>query len=105
MGLGKKANLILPPPSAPPWSSPDFKRDGARVHFDLEGYDILFWDPADLDTFRNALTERIRRRLAVVARRPVDAAAAVGSDLAWRDDCVRAPSPDSPAWTARATSN
>lgn len=86
MGLGKKANLILTVRADHHWSSPDFERDGPRLHFDLEGYDILFWDPNDLDSFREALTERIRRRLAVVANRPASAAAPLAADTGWRDE-------------------
>ena len=86
MGLGKKANLILTVRSDHHWSSPKFERDGPRVHFDLEGYDILFWDPNDLDGFREALAQRIRRRLAVVANRPAASAAPLAADAAWRDE-------------------
>ena len=86
MGLGKKANVILTARSDHHWSSPDFKRDGPRVHFDLEGYDILFWDPKDLDGFREALTQRIRRRLAVVANRPTALPAPLAADSTWRDE-------------------
>jgi hypothetical protein len=52
MGLGKKANLILTAREDHHHSSPNFNREGPKVHFDLEGYDILFWDPDDLSAFR-----------------------------------------------------
>ena len=60
MGLGKKANLILTAREDHHHRSPNFRRDGPRVHFDLEGYDILFWDAEDLSAFREELTRRIR---------------------------------------------
>jgi hypothetical protein len=84
MGLGKKSNLILTVRSDHHWSSPAFDRDGPRLHFDLEGYDILFWDPDDLETFREELTRRIRRRLAVVANRP--SPPPLAADTTWRDE-------------------
>jgi hypothetical protein len=27
-------------------ASPNYRTDGPRVRFDLEGYDLLLWDPA-----------------------------------------------------------
>lgn len=69
MGLGKKRNLILTVREDHHHGSPNYVRGGPRVHFDLEGYDILFWDPAAPDEFRAQLERRIKRRLAVV--RPV----------------------------------
>lgn len=85
MGLGKKANLILTARADHHWSHANFNRAGPRVHFDLEGYDILFWDPDNLDEFREELTRRVRRRLAVVAARPAGADAVVAPDTGWRD--------------------
>ena len=55
MGLGKKANLILTARADHHWSSPDFDRDGPRVYFDLEGYDILFWEASKLPELRDKL--------------------------------------------------
>lgn len=55
------------------------------MHFDLEGYDILFWDPNDLDGFREALTHRIRKRVAVVGR-SAPSAAPLAADSGWRDE-------------------
>lgn len=84
MGLGKKANLILTARSDHHWSSPDFNRDGPRVHFDLEGYDILFWDPSNLVELRTGLSERIRRRLAIV-QPGGSTTAPLSVDSTWRD--------------------
>lgn len=66
MGLGKKANLILMAREDHHHRSPNYKLDGPRVHFDLEGYDLLLWDPSDPAAFRTELERRIRRRLAIV---------------------------------------
>jgi hypothetical protein len=65
-GLGKKRNLILTAREDHYHRSPRYRSDGPRVHFDLEGYDLLFWDPKELDDFRAALEERIRRRVAIL---------------------------------------
>lgn len=68
MGLGKKANLILTAREDHHHDSPNYHRGGAKVHFDLEGYDILFWNPSDIVGFRDELTKRIKRRAAMVRR-------------------------------------
>lgn len=85
MGLGKKANLILTARSDHHWSSPDFEREGPRVHFDLEGYDILFWEPSKLPELRAELAERIRRRLAIV-QSSGNLVPPLAVDSAWRDE-------------------
>lgn len=69
MGLGKKANVILTAREDHHHSSPNYKLGGPRIHFDLEGYDILFWDPTDLESFRTTLAKRITRRGAIVQGR------------------------------------
>lgn len=66
MGLGKKANLILTAREDHHHSSPNFRADGPKVHFDLEGYDLLFWKPDDLPAFSAELAKRIKRRAAIV---------------------------------------
>lgn len=86
MGLGKKANLILTVRGDHHWSSPDFDRSGPRVHFDLEGYDILFWNPNNLDGFRDELTKRVRRRMAVVSNRAAPLTPPMSVDTSWRDE-------------------
>jgi len=66
MGVDKFKNLILTARGDHNPTSPNFKLDGPRIHFDLSGYDILFWDSNDLDTFQNELTKRIQRRRAIL---------------------------------------
>jgi hypothetical protein len=66
MGLGKKPNLILMAREDHYHRSPNYKADGPRVHFDLEGYDLLLWDPTKADDFRAELEKRIKRRLALL---------------------------------------
>lgn len=66
MGLGKKRNLILTVKEDHHHRSKNYKSDGPRVHFDLEGYDLLLWDPDDLASFRAELEKRIKRRLAIL---------------------------------------
>jgi hypothetical protein len=73
MGLGKKANLILTARADHFHGHPAFNAAGPKVHFDLEGYDILFWSPEDLPRLRDELTQRIRRRLTIVRRTAPDA--------------------------------
>ncbi len=42
--------------------SPNHSKDGPKIHFDLSGYDICYWDPSRLEDFREELVKRIRRR-------------------------------------------
>ncbi len=65
MGAGKTSILILTARKDHNPSNPEFDPKGKRVHFDLQGYDILFWDDRDLDGFRVELEKRIARRLSV----------------------------------------
>lgn len=82
MGLGKKANLILTAREDHHHSSPNFRRDGPKIHFDLEGYDLLLWDPDDLPAFRTKLAERIKRRATIVKSNRRDAAQ-TSEDAEW----------------------
>lgn len=66
MGLDKFRNLLL---TAREDHNPDnvsYQSGGHKIHFDLSGYDILFWDPAKLGKFRQELERRVRRRLAII---------------------------------------
>ena len=67
MGIDKFSNLIL---TARADHQPDRhgrKEGDPKVHFDLAGYDVLYWSPADLGGFRTELEKRIRGRRAVLA--------------------------------------
>jgi hypothetical protein len=86
MGLGKKANLILTAREDHHHSSPNFRHDGPKVHFDLEGYDLLLWRDDDLPRFKAELQQRIERRIAIV-RRPLDRPQQVApAEGEWRDE-------------------
>ncbi len=84
MGIGKFKNLILTVREDHRFESPKHRKDGPKVHFDLSGYDLLFWDPDHIDAFREELEKRIRRRLAIIAP------AAVAAAGPWDDDWVSA---------------
>jgi hypothetical protein len=66
MGLGKKTNLIMTVREDHHHSSPNYVHGGPRVHFDLEGYSLIFWNPEDLPGFRAQLEAKINRRLAIL---------------------------------------
>jgi hypothetical protein len=70
MGRQKFARLILTARSDHAVDSPERAPNGPRVHFDLSGYDILFWNPSDLGTFRAELESKIRRRAAIRREAP-----------------------------------
>jgi len=65
MGVDKFRNLILTVREDHFPESPNYRPNGPRVHFDLAGYDILRWDPEQMQLFRAELEKRIRRRLAI----------------------------------------
>ena len=66
MGLDKYRNLILTCREDHHHDSPNYKKEGPKVHFDLSGYDILFWDPKDIDGLKLELIKRVKRRLATL---------------------------------------
>lgn len=70
MGIDKFSNLILTSREDHNLDSIHYKRGGPKIHFDLSGYDILFWDPQKLDDFRTELEKRIRRRLTIIQPNP-----------------------------------
>jgi hypothetical protein len=69
MGLDKFKNIILTAREDHNQNSPNYKKGGPRIHFDLSGYDILYWDPNDLKAFREELEKRLRWRLSRLTSR------------------------------------
>jgi hypothetical protein len=66
MGLDKFRNLILTAREDHYHDSPNYKKGGPKIHFDLSGYDILFWKHDELDEFKQELIKRINRRKATL---------------------------------------
>jgi hypothetical protein len=62
LGVGKLNQLILTARRDHDPEHPMRRPGGPRVHFDLAGFDILFWEPERLDDFRRELEKRIARR-------------------------------------------
>jgi len=67
MGRNKFRNLILLAREDHNADSPNYRPGGRKVHFDLTGYDILFWNPNRLNEFQTELKTRIQRRLNLLA--------------------------------------
>ena len=67
MGIDKFRNLILTCRGDHFPGNADWDPDGPKIHFDLAGYDILLWEPAEYDRFRQELERRIRRRGALLS--------------------------------------
>jgi hypothetical protein len=65
MGLDKFKNLILTAREDHYLDSPNYKKGGPKIHFDLSGYDILFWEMNKLNEFKEELEKRIKRRMAI----------------------------------------
>lgn len=63
MGRNKLQNLILTVREDHHHASPNYKNKGPKIHFDVSGYDIIFWDPNNLDEFKNKLEKKIKNRL------------------------------------------
>ena len=66
-GIGRSTNLILTAREDHRADSPRHRHGGPKVHFDLAGYDILFWAPSRLGAFRNELEKRAMRRLRLLS--------------------------------------
>ena len=67
LGARRSVHLVLTAREDHRPDSPNYRPDGPKIHFDLSGYDILFWDPDRLDAFRTELAKRICRRRLLVA--------------------------------------
>lgn len=66
MGIDKFRNLILTAREDHNPESSNYIKDGPKIHFDLSGYDILFWHADKLDSFQDELEKRIKRRRAIL---------------------------------------
>lgn len=64
MGWEKFGHVILAARSDHKPDRPGRAAGEPKVHFDLGGYDFLYWDPADRSAYRVELVRRIRHRLA-----------------------------------------
>ena len=67
MGLDKFKNLILTVREDHFIDSPNHKKGGPKIHFDLSGYDILGWEKGKELKFKEELIKRIKRRLAIIS--------------------------------------
>lgn len=67
MGIDKFRNLILTAREDHSTDSPNYNPKGPKVHFDLAGYDVLYWIPEKLQEFREELRKRIQRRQAIIS--------------------------------------
>ncbi|MGH7286642.1 MAG: hypothetical protein ACREI8_01310 [Myxococcota bacterium] len=67
LGAGRHTNLILTARADHDPESPQHRPGGPKVHFDLAGFDILFWHPEQLDAFRRDLEKKILRRWEMLA--------------------------------------
>ena len=81
MGVDKLRNLILTAREDHLPGHPSHSPGGPKVHFDLAGYDILFWRQEALEGFRSELEKRIRRRqLLLTSSLSLQATAGLQSD-------------------------
>lgn len=84
MGLDKYKNIIFTAREDHFPESPNFKKGGPKIHFDVSGYNILFWDKSDLEEFANKLTEQINRRLSIIGNAPLKK-----ERLLWEDSWLK----------------
>lgn len=66
LGVEKNRHMILCAREDHHSDSPNFKQNGPRVHFDISGYDILWWDGAEIDDFKLKLAKKIAYRLTII---------------------------------------
>jgi hypothetical protein len=66
MGLDKFRNLVMTAREDHNPDSKNYRPESLKIHFDLSGYDILFWDPGEITSFKEELVKRIRRRIAIL---------------------------------------
>ncbi|MCK4581318.1 MAG: hypothetical protein KAU10_08195, partial [Dehalococcoidia bacterium] len=59
---------------------PRREANSPKVHFDLAGYDILFWEADSLPAFKSKLVERIQRRLNITLAEHFETATLAGPD-------------------------
>lgn len=81
MGIDKLRNLILTCRSDHLPGNAGWSADGPKVHFDLAGYDILLWEPSELDRFREELKARVGRRQALLS--PASQSVTPSLDMDW----------------------
>jgi hypothetical protein len=75
-GLDRERNMILCCREDHIADSPRFDAARNKVHFDLQNYGILFWDPAHLNAFAHDLRLKIEKRLEILHRQTVTKGAA-----------------------------
>ena len=67
-GIEKHSHLILCAREDHNPNSSNHKKDGPKIHFDISGYDIVFWSENKIDEFKIELAKKIKYRLTVVER-------------------------------------
>lgn len=67
MGLDKYENLIFTVREDHYPESKNYVKGGPKIHFDVSGYDLLFWSPEELEDFKTKLTDKINRRLVTIS--------------------------------------
>lgn len=62
LGAGRSSQVVLTAREDHNPDSPNHSPGGPKVHFDLAGYDILFWSQDNLAGFHDELVKRVTRR-------------------------------------------
>ena len=63
LGAGRASRLVLTARRDHNPDATEHRPGSPKVHFDLAGYDILYWDPKQPQVFALELEKRVRRRL------------------------------------------
>jgi len=74
-GLKKYLNVILTIREDHLPTSDNFKREGPKVHFDLNDYPIISWKKEEINKFKKQLIEEIKRRLILIEKKIVSRSA------------------------------
>lgn len=81
MGIGKVKNLILCAREDHHHDSPNYKKDGSKIHFDLSGYSFLWWHEPKLEEFKKELSSRIKQRLSITEKENNNQAGLLSTDI------------------------
>ena len=67
-GIEKLSHLILCAREDHHPESSNYKKDGPKIHFDISGYDIIFYDHTNINEFKLKLAQKIKYRLTVIEK-------------------------------------
>ncbi len=99
MGSGKANKLIICCRDDHNSHNPKFRAGASKIHFDLQGFNVEWWDSNDLSTFSSNLERRIRARTSVLKNQK-HIARSVGQSM---DDVLKNGKSEAIQWLPKKT--